>query len=126
MFDKTKEMDDKLLKLEETIRQKLMDGHIDENERSKLCDQLKIIYECRKMNADIYSTVTEAKAKAKTADAEAEKLRKDAENVGKIDVNELVKDAGLIGAILLIMHYEELSVIATKAFSLIPHILRRA
>ena len=139
MFDKHNETADQELMRLFLELQKELDATTDAGKRTVIMNQMKLIFEMRKLNAegDAKRQEAEAKimeAKAKEAEvqakvnvskAEYEKLKAEERQIGKIDKNQIIMLVGLIIFGELIMHHEETAVITSKAFSFLPVLARR-
>ena len=125
-------MDEELITMASDIQNQLAQEGLTDEERVKLLNYLKLIFEMRKLNAEgdarsreADAKETEAEAKVKVAQAEVEKLQAEAKQTDAIDKNTIFGNLTLLGAIVMILKHEKLDVITTKAMSIIPHLIRR-
>ena len=81
--------------------------------------------EMKAREQEVIAKVAESEAKVKASEAEASKLKAEMEQQDKLDKKTIFNNVTILGAMAMILKHEKLEVITTKAFSLIPHIIRR-
>ena len=112
-----------------------LDGTTDQNRRSQLLNNMKLVYEMKKLNnegdaksREADAKVAEAEAKAKVNEAEIEKLKAEVKKLGEKEPwnkQATFHDLTLVATIMLILKHEKLEVITTKAFMIFTHLIGR-